>query len=47
MVTINAPHYPGEYEKAEAGEKTTLMKDSDEIAKRVLETFDIKEWSLF
>jgi hypothetical protein len=29
MVTINAPHYPGE------------------IAKRVLETFDIKEWSLF
>ncbi|KAK7192931.1 hypothetical protein DPSP01_005141 [Paraphaeosphaeria sporulosa] len=46
MVTVNVPHYPGEYEKAAPGEKTSLMKDGDEIAKRVLESFDIKDWSL-
>ena len=47
MITINAPHYPGEYEKAEPGEKTALMKEGDEVAKKVLETFDIKDWGLF
>ncbi|KAL1602798.1 hypothetical protein SLS60_006219 [Paraconiothyrium brasiliense] len=47
MITINVPHYPGEYEEAGAGEKTALMRDGDEIAKKVLESFDIKEWGLF
>ena len=47
MITVNVPHYPGEYEKAGTGEKTALMKESDEVAKKVLETFAIKDWGLF
>ncbi|KAF1973547.1 Mog1p/PsbP-like protein [Bimuria novae-zelandiae CBS 107.79] len=47
MVTINIPHYPGEYEKAGAGEKTALMREGDEVAKKVLETFEVRDWGLF
>ena len=47
MVTVNVPHYKGEYEAVKEGEKTALMKDGDEAAEKVLETFDIKEWGLF
>lgn len=48
MVTINIPHYPGEYEKAtEEGGQTLLMKDSAVLKERVLESFEIKEWGLF
>ncbi|KAJ4290957.1 hypothetical protein N0V90_010153 [Kalmusia sp. IMI 367209] len=47
LVTVNVPHYPGEYEKAGPGEKTTLMREGDEVAKKVLESFEVKEWGLF
>ncbi|KAF2851261.1 Mog1p/PsbP-like protein [Plenodomus tracheiphilus IPT5] len=48
MVTLNIPHYAGEYEKA-AGEdgQTQLMKDSKVAREKVLESFEIKEWGLF
>lgn len=48
MVTINIPHYPGEYGKAEKeGEKTKLMRDSELVKERVLQTFKIQDWGLF
>jgi len=47
LITVNVPHYPGEYEKAGPGEKTQLMKDGDEIAKKIVETFEVKDWGLF
>lgn len=48
MVTINIPHYVGEYVKAEEGvQQTQLMKDSAVVKEKVLETFDVKEWGLF
>ncbi|PVI07724.1 Mog1p/PsbP-like protein [Periconia macrospinosa] len=53
LITINAPHYPGEYEKppsqeGDGGETTTkLMKDADELRERVLASFDVREWGLF
>jgi hypothetical protein len=48
LITINAPHYAGEYEKpAVEGEATLLMKDGDAIRERVLESFEVKDWGLF
>ena len=47
MISVNIPHYPGEYEKSKEGEATQLMKDSEKVKDRILETFDIKEWGLF
>jgi len=47
MVTINIPHYKAEYEKAEPGEETKLMKESKAIREKVLQTFEVKEWGLF
>ncbi|KAH7401313.1 hypothetical protein BKA66DRAFT_100149 [Pyrenochaeta sp. MPI-SDFR-AT-0127] len=48
MVTVNIPHYTGEYEKAsEEGGKTPLMRDSAAVKEKVLESFQIKEWGLF
>lgn len=49
MISVNIPHYPGEYEKPKEGEGqvTQLMKDSEEVKRRILETFEIKEWYLF
>ncbi|EAT80644.1 hypothetical protein HBI56_203880 [Parastagonospora nodorum] len=47
MATINIPHYKDEYEKAEPGEETNLMKDSKAIREKVLGTFEVKEWGLF
>jgi hypothetical protein len=48
MVSINVPHYPGEYEKAEQqGGETKLMRDSMVLREKVLESFDVKEWGLF
>ncbi len=48
MITINAPHYAGEYELA-AGtdEPTQLQKDAVVVKDRILESFEIKEWGLF
>lgn len=49
MISVNIPHYSGEYEKPKDGGEgvTQLMKDSEKIKERILETFDIKEWGLF
>ncbi|KAF3033815.1 hypothetical protein E8E12_003567 [Didymella heteroderae] len=47
MISVNIPHYPGEYEKPKEGQTTQLMEDSEKVKDRILETFDIKDWSLF
>ncbi|OAL46271.1 Mog1p/PsbP-like protein [Pyrenochaeta sp. DS3sAY3a] len=48
LVTINIPHYRGEYEKPiQEGQETKLMKDSAVVKEKVLESFQIKDWNLF
>jgi hypothetical protein len=47
MVTVNIPHYKGEYEEAKQGEETRLMKDSWVVREKVLETLKVVEWGLF
>jgi len=48
MVSVNIPHYPGEYTPAEQqGGETQLMKDSKAVKEQVLESFQVKEWGLF
>lgn len=47
MITINIPHYKDEYEKAEEGQETRLMKGSKVVREKVLETFKVVEWGLF
>ncbi|KAF2679058.1 Mog1p/PsbP-like protein [Lentithecium fluviatile CBS 122367] len=48
LITINAPHYKGEYEKPVEGETVTgLMRDGEEIRERILATFEVQNWGLF
>lgn len=48
VMTVNVPHYHGEYEPAVTQEeKTELMKEGDRVAQRILETFEVKDWGLF
>ncbi|PSN62826.1 Mog1p/PsbP-like protein [Corynespora cassiicola Philippines] len=48
LVSVNVPHYAGEYEKASAeGEKTALMKEGDAIMAKILETFEVRDYGLF
>ncbi|KAL6709549.1 hypothetical protein ACN47E_001484 [Coniothyrium glycines] len=48
LVSVNIPHYPDEYDKADPeGEPTPLMKDSAVVRQRILDTFEVKEWGLF
>ncbi|KAI4959321.1 hypothetical protein J4E86_003043 [Alternaria arbusti] len=48
MVSVNIPHYAGEYTPAEQqGGETQLMKDSKAVKEQVLESFQVKEWGLF
>lgn len=47
MISVNIPHYSGEYEKPKEGDVTQLMKDSEKVKDRILETFEIKDWGLF
>jgi len=48
LITINVPHYPGEYDKPAMGQQETdLIKSAKVVGERVLDTFDIKEWGLF
>ncbi|KAL5121112.1 hypothetical protein ACEQ8H_000963 [Pleosporales sp. CAS-2024a] len=49
MVTINIPHYKGEYENEaqEGGAETKLIKDSKVVREKVLETFKVEDWGLF
>lgn len=47
LVTVNVPHYPGEYAKPAQGEPTSLMKDADALKEKILASFEIRDWSLF
>lgn len=49
MISINVPHYAGEYEKAGEGDDgvTPLMRQSEAVKEKILESFEIKEWGLF
>ncbi|XP_014551271.1 hypothetical protein COCVIDRAFT_113349 [Bipolaris victoriae FI3] len=48
MITINSPHYPGEYTPAASpSSETQLMTEAKGIKEKVLESFAIKEWGLF
>jgi len=47
MVTINIPHYKGEYEAAKEGEETRLMRESWAVRERVLGSLRVVEWGLF
>ncbi|USP73097.1 hypothetical protein yc1106_00371 [Curvularia clavata] len=48
LVSINSPHYPGEYVPAAApGEETQLIREAKGMKDKVLESFEIKEWGLF
>lgn len=47
MITVNVPHYPGEYTKVGPAEATQLMKDGETVKSRILESFEIKDWGLF
>jgi hypothetical protein len=47
LVSVNIPHYKGEYEEAGQGEETRLMRESKAVRQRVLETFEVVEWGLF
>jgi hypothetical protein len=47
MVTVNVPHYKGEYEVAEDGKETALMKEGKEVRDEVLRTLRVVEWGVF
>jgi hypothetical protein len=48
LITVNVPHYAGEYAKADSeGQKTQLMLQGDELAKTILDSFEVKDWGLF
>ena len=49
LITVNVPHYPGEYVKAEAGSDgvTQLMRDGQTTREKVRESFEVKDFGLF
>ncbi|KAF2121934.1 hypothetical protein BDV96DRAFT_134193 [Lophiotrema nucula] len=47
VITVNVPHYAGQYVKSAEGEKTQMMKDGEAVKEKILETFEIKDWGLF
>jgi hypothetical protein len=51
LITINVPHIKGEYDADEVdlelGKQGKLIGDAVEIAARIWETFEIKDWGLF
>jgi hypothetical protein len=47
LVNVNIPHYEGEYEKAGEGQETRLMRESQAVKEKVLETLRVVEWGLF
>jgi hypothetical protein len=51
VVTINVPHVPGEYAKEqsdlEAGKPGPLLEAAMLYQREILESFEIKDWSLF
>ncbi|KAF2788016.1 Mog1p/PsbP-like protein [Melanomma pulvis-pyrius CBS 109.77] len=49
LITINVPHYAGEYVKAEEGANgvTQLMREGEAVKNKVLESFEVRDWGLF
>lgn len=49
MISINVPHYKGEYEEAKEGDGgvTKLMEESEGWRERILGSFVVREWGLF
>jgi hypothetical protein len=58
LITVNIPHYENEYEPmpqsgapAYSGQsyatETYLMRDSEAVKQKIIESFDIHDWSLF
>jgi hypothetical protein len=47
LVNVNIPHYEGEYEKADEGQETRLMRESQAVKEKVLESLWVVEWGLF
>jgi hypothetical protein len=49
LITINVPHYAGEYVKAGEGENgiTQLMRDGEVMKNKLVESFDVKDFGLF
>lgn len=51
LLVVNVPHIPGEYEKdkidLEAGKVGKLIEDGLKVRGRILETFEVKDSSLF
>jgi len=51
VITVNVPHVPGEYRKEgidlPAQKVGPLLDTATAIRQRILETFDVKDWSLF
>jgi len=51
VVTINVPHVPGEYDPEgvdlPAQKLGPLVEEAVAIRQRILESFEVKDWSLF
>lgn len=51
VISVNVPHMPGEYKEEEIdlpGQKVgRLLEEGGVIRQRVLESFEVKDWSLF
>ncbi|KAH9826379.1 Ran-interacting Mog1 protein [Teratosphaeria destructans] len=51
IIAINVPHVPGNYDEVEvdpaSGKQGRLLHEAEEIRKQVMETFEIKDWTLF
>ncbi|KAK8175181.1 ran-interacting Mog1 protein [Phyllosticta citrichinensis] len=51
VITVNVPHVPGEYPKEEVdfskAKQGPLMDAAAAIKQQILQTFDVKDWSLF
>ena len=51
VVSVNVPHVPGEYDKAKidlpAQKVGGLLEVAGVIRQKVLESFDVKDWSVF
>ena len=51
VITVNVPHVPAEYNKADidiaAGKAGPLLDMAVAIRQRILETFEIKDYGLF
>lgn len=51
VIAVNVPHVPGEYQPEEvdlpAQKLSPLLEAANAARQKILETFDVKDWSLF